>query len=401
MPLHVICSLLTLILLCFPSHSYSTPPCAMGELTIIGKDRGESLQKKNFRYRLNELLQMEVSGDCVKAVENALETNTSKPALQLYLDGILMEGITVSSAGKRPGSTELILTAFLERRSEDTDSKQSWDSYLERQSSGFTMEPTVGLSLNDNIPILVTLPPSQKQLADEKFEFYIAKKESVLWAIGIGFLLFCTVYYLLIKNPTALRDKNSELYSLGKSQMAFWGLLVIISFSCIWFLTKTIEAIPTQILYLMGISGVTGLSSIVINENKKAEGGKKQSRDIKALLDEQKLLNDLKADAPEITFESLNKRLNQIDNALTAQIEPSPTVQSKGFFQDICNGGDGMSFHRLQVVLWTAALGVVFVASITTKISMPEFPENLLFLIGISNLTYIGFKFPDEKEGTA
>ena len=68
---------------------------------------------------------------------------------------------------------------------------------------------------------------------------------------------------------------------------------------------------------------------------------------------------------------------------------------SAGFWQDICDDGNGMSFHRLQVVIWTVILGVIFVWSVAQVMSMPEFSETLLILLGISNGTYLGFKIPE------
>ena len=50
--------------------------------------------------------------------------------------------------------------------------------------------------------------------------------------------------------------------------------------------------------------------------------------------------------------------------------------------------------HRLQVLLWTFVLGVVFVASVAHVLSMPEFNTTLLALMGISGATYLGFKMP-------
>ena len=73
-----------------------------------------------------------------------------------------------------------------------------------------------------------------------------------------------------------------------------------------------------------------------------------------------------------------------------------PTDVSKGFFHDICDDGNGIGFHRLQTVMWTLILGFIFIAHVTKVISMPEFPETLLTLMGISNSVYLGFKFPEK-----
>ncbi|WP_295390214.1 hypothetical protein [uncultured Thiodictyon sp.] len=59
-----------------------------------------------------------------------------------------------------------------------------------------------------------------------------------------------------------------------------------------------------------------------------------------------------------------------------------------------------MSFPRLQTVIWTGILGVIFISDVATGISMPEFSDSLLVLMGISNSTYLGFKFPEKPLGT-
>jgi hypothetical protein len=66
------------------------------------------------------------------------------------------------------------------------------------------------------------------------------------------------------------------------------------------------------------------------------------------------------------------------------------------FWSDICSDGNGLGFHRLQVVIWTLILGAVFVWSVAQVASMPEFPETLLVLQGISAGTYLGFKIPEK-----
>lgn len=70
--------------------------------------------------------------------------------------------------------------------------------------------------------------------------------------------------------------------------------------------------------------------------------------------------------------------------------------QSQGFWSDIRDGGQGLSFHCLQVVIWTLILGLVFAFSVVQALSMPEFPETLLLLMGISNGLYLGMKIPEK-----
>jgi hypothetical protein len=68
-----------------------------------------------------------------------------------------------------------------------------------------------------------------------------------------------------------------------------------------------------------------------------------------------------------------------------------------GFVSDILSDANGITFHRFQIVVWTIVLGLIFIWSVWKKLSMPEFSETLLTLMGISAGTYIGFKIPERQ----
>ena len=87
-------------------------------------------------------------------------------------------------------------------------------------------------------------------------------------------------------------------YSLGKSQMAFWGLLVVLTFAGVWVLADTMERIPPQVLILLGISGATGLSAVVIGENKKVGKQSEIHNAITKLQEEQQKLEKEQLAAP-------------------------------------------------------------------------------------------------------
>jgi Flp pilus assembly protein TadB len=184
-----------------------------------------------------------------------------------------------------------------------------------------------------------------------------------------------------------LCNTDTGYYSLGKSQMAFWGLLVVLSFSGVWILTGTMERIPPQILILLGISGATGLSAMVIGNNKKSAAQKK--------------IKELQQEQPELAKQNVSDAVMARRKAIKSEIDSLPKQpedgQSNSFWRDICDDGNGLSFHRFQVVLWTVVLGAVFVRAVAQVMSMPEFPDTLLTLLGISNATYLGFKIPEKQ----
>ena len=63
---------------------------------------------------------------------------------------------------------------------------------------------------------------------------------------------------------------------------------------------------------------------------------------------------------------------------------------------DILSDADGISFHRLQIAVWTVVLVIIFCDSGWHVLSMPTFSDTLLGIMGISGGTYIGFKFPEK-----
>jgi len=46
---------------------------------------------------------------------------------------------------------------------------------------------------------------------------------------------------------------------------------------------------------------------------------------------------------------------------------------------------------------WNLAFGVIFVRAVYYKLAMPEFSNDQLLLMGISNATYLGFKWSVTK----
>ena len=98
-------------------------------------------------------------------------------------------------------------------------------------------------------------------------------------------------------------------------------------------------------------------------------------------------------------FETAGKatRLALVKAELTQKTKvQEPSKHRARFFWDICSDADGLSIHRLQAVAWTGLLGVVFVASIARRISMPVFDDNLLLLMGVSSAGYLALK-PNER----
>jgi hypothetical protein len=89
--------------------------------------------------------------------------------------------------------------------------------------------------------------------------------------------------------------------------------------------------------------------------------------------------------------------LNSATGLLAVSIEGvrNDAAKSRSFFSDILNDGDGPQLQRIQVILWTVVLAVIFLWNIGYNFIFTEFDTYLLLLMGIAQSTYLGFK-PNE-----
>jgi hypothetical protein len=372
---------------------------------------------------IGDPVQIGVFNDFGKAINLQLLASpaTLRNNLKLYLDGVAMDGLQpeilsanafVRADPSQPSPT-LVLQFSLERDANNELNRKAWDALLVHLVYGKQLVQ-VGVSLNNGIP----------QLTETKeLEFQVRSRGVIVTVIVVGLALFVLLLWWAVKTPMLRNNGNGSAYSLGKSQMAFWGLLVALSFSGVWVIGHRMERIPPSVLILLGISGATGLSSILITNNKQATavgnvddlvlakkklveevaslGAEKTSLEadkiaggVQWILDKEKRLAVVAQ-----SLEASKQILADKDQAIIAQsTSTKPTASTGSWWTDIISDDTGLSFHRFQVVLWTVILGVIFVCSVATTVSMPEFDQTLLILMGISNGTYLGFKIP-EKAG--
>lgn len=233
------------------------------------------------------------------------------------------------------------------------------------------------------------------------------------------------VFIWLAQKTSILREPGPKAvggklrpYSLGRTQMAFWFLLIYSAYIVVWLITGALDTITPSLLALMGISAATGLSEALIDSGSDA-ASQSRSQDLAAerqILEQD--ISQLQAQATQIASktpmspedasnrDSLNDRLYKLRVRLS-QIDKesqglSPAAEgdvSMGFLRDVLSDGSGVSFHRFQILAWTIVLGIMFLSSVYNELTMPEFSASLLGLMGLSSGTYIGFKFPEQRQG--
>lgn len=341
--------------------------CYSKDLQLTNHDRGG--------LRLNGFAEVTATGKCAQAI---LDSKDKEP-LKLQLSGVLIPSLPVtkrldkrsglsaqetknSDCGESTVGTKYVLTFLLKRDTADTDNRRAWATFIDKVGNRHEIG-SLSVSLGD--------APAVEVSNAAKVEFRVSLGERGPYMLVTAAVLFIVAWSCLVKfgglydqsSPKRVAGQEGEepppeqapTFSLARVQMAFWGLVVALSFLGIYSSTGTMEVINPQVLVLLGISAATGLGSVLVGDTKPLVAAK-------------------------VGF-----------------IPPASEGKSH-FLPDILSDGAGnISVHRFQSALWTLVLGLVFIWTVISTLTMPEFSVTLLTLMGISNGTYLGFKYSDKQ----
>ena len=243
-------------------------------------------------------------------------------------------------------------------------------------------------------------------------ELTLIRTDWVFWVFTSLFIVAVILFFFLAFESDILRDDElppgagaRKTFSLGRCQMAWWFFLVLAAYVLIWIVTGDRDSLSSSALALLGISSATALGATIIDASKRID----TQGQLRALKQEEVSLNDRIAeirmkgsqakasDDEKRELAEKNARLSQINSSITQQSLSIAPMKSEGFLRDILTDASGVSLHRFQIVVWTIVLGFIFAISVYNTLGMPEFSGTLLALMGISNGTYIGFKFPERQ----
>lgn len=169
-------------------------------------------------------------------------------------------------------------------------------------------------------------------------------------------VLFPLVAYIivllcvLLPHAGAVLKSQTGHWSLSKAQMGLWtvvfgGTYIILAAARMEFLP-----ISSGMFWLMGISSTTAVGAKAIAVQR-GEGQQKSSH----------LLSEYDASA----------------------------------------NGYRLSLHRCQIALWTAIIVVIYLTMVYGTMSLPDIPDSMLVLMGISGGTYLGFSYPGRATPSA
>lgn len=157
--------------------------------------------------------------------------------------------------------------------------------------------------------------------------------------------------------------KPKPAFSLSRTQLAFWTVIISSTFIYVVIYASSgssivIPEIPPVNLILIGIAaGTTVIGKVIDNSQKDNAGG-----------------------------------------TISQQDWPS-----SGFLTDIISDENGISIHRLQNVIWTAIVGVIYIYYVIINSKIPDgtiINNDLLGLMGISAGTYLGLKTTENSGGS-
>ncbi len=326
---------------------------------------------------------------------------TLNPDYVLYLEGKPIKGIDVTAAD------EHTLVFGLLR----TDANASiWNALL-----GSPIRRTVSVTVALGTP---SNPTIFGDGVKNKFDLAVAPPWR-LFLCGATIIVVILLVYGGARRTTLLKDNllpqlspAQQTYSLGRWQMALWFILVFASFVSLFALLWDFHSIvSTQALWLMGISGATGVGSIAVDVAKDSPADV-ANRALQALglysyadvdrirleiADRQAQLKANPALPADVTAK-LGLEIRDRELLLRAYENTIRPFRSEGWFRDVTTDQNGMSLPRLQTFCWTCALGVVFLFGVYTNLAMPQFDATLLLLMGVSNAGYIGFKYPEHQQ---
>ncbi|HEV8578983.1 MAG TPA: hypothetical protein VGX68_07845 [Thermoanaerobaculia bacterium] len=294
--------------------------------------------------------------------------------LQLYLHGMPFIGahptLLYNDDHKLTGAR------FELKRTEE--SKDAWTALLGRPK---TTPETANISLG-----LANCQGDCTDITNAVPIRLVALRENRLKVFVIALLLLLiAIIWLAVKKGLLLDRGPGSPWSLGRTQMAWWTFFVVGSFLFIWIVNGSYSSLSPSVLALIGISSGTALLGAVMDDTKESQ--RKQRLDLEN--EKQTLVAKGALTAAEQT------RLDEINR----QLQGLPVIKhyrSEGFLTDILSDENGVSFHRMQIVIWMVVLTAIFVVRVYATLSMPEFDAQLLGLTGISAGTYLGFKFPEK-----
>ncbi|MBT9503342.1 MAG: hypothetical protein IV092_19020 [Burkholderiaceae bacterium] len=311
----------------------------------------------------------------VPNLANWKQATKGDPAkLALTVSGIKLAGVPPEVAASGVDGT---LTYRLRRVTGNSDNEAAWAAIIKRALGG-NSQFHAGLADDKGELATAGVTNSFEVLAAPKRAFatllVIFIVAAMVWAIGSarGWSWLRDSYDI----PEALLPAHQRTLSLGRCQMFWWTLVILVAWGTIAHATGNWFSINDSALILMGISVGTAVGAVQASPPRVVEL-------VRKLNEAQAAVASAPADPAAATALA----------AAEAAISGDPQLKTGGPLKDLLSDVDqGAGLHRLQNVMFTIGLGIAYVWLAFHEGSMPTLPSTMLALMGISGSAYVGFK---------
>lgn len=296
-------------------------------------------------------------------------TKSDPTALSLVMAGNKMPGIA-----PLVNTTDGTLSFPLRRAPERPENATAWTNVLDRvlgQGSNFK----VGLS-DDKGGLVIAEQEAQFGVSDHRVLYVVGGLALVVLLVGvIGWQMRWTFLRDDYDVPEEVVPAETMPFSLGRSQMIFWTIVIVVTWACVGWSTGDWLSLNESSLALMGIGIGTAAGSM-------AAAPARVGQLVDAYTDAKKAA----AAAPEGS--DAHGLLKAAEDALRREIT------AKSWYRDVMSDyGEGAGLHRLQSVLFTLLFGGYFTVQAVIHGTMPVLSPVHMAMLGISSSAYIGFKY--------
>lgn len=274
------------------------------------------------------------------------------PAWQLvpYLDGRALTGVTPLAVDLGQGRLQFHL------RINDAN-RDTWTHLLSPLTFQRAVRFSVGLAQVDPFDTDFTLDNRRALLTVINWRWLLA----AVLIVAVLSLAFCG----LAAHTTLLMERCKtpggallHRFSIAKVQLALWFFVIFGAFLVIWLVTGNVDTLNSSILSTLSISAGTALGDTFV-----------------------------KASGPTTATAALQG--GDIDTFM------APRWTTRRFMRELLSDDEGCSIARFQMLAWTVALVVVFLADVFDDLQMPVFGPELLYLLGLSTGTYVAHRVPE------
>ena len=385
------------LLLCLPAFASPTAVAPCGSDQAVNGVSTPGANPPRIFY-LNDYLTVHVC----HLNEFLAEAERQQQPVTLYLNGVDTKNLPVAV-----NREEQTITFTADRNDEN---KALWRNWLYDPISARHEELRVSVGRGGERPLPRVEGSNMKVLLDKIYVDWFTWL-LIIFLGGVTIAIFLAGRYTdMLRDGPALGPIR-QTYSLARAQMAWWFVLILLAYVFVWLITGDRDTIPASLLGLMGISAVTAVAAVAIDP-----GTGTRADSLRASLDADIAAIDASlarisadvitnASSPDLLkiLEKKRDEQQRARNALVARAASlTAVVPSRGWWRDlVTDDRGGVTLDRVQIVVWTVVLGLIFLWSVMLELTMPEFSGTLLALMGISSGTYIGFKLPAAKKDGA